>query len=343
MKNLLKRSAVSFVSLLITTTLATSAEFSGFSINYDTLPGEARLAVPVDITTDQFKARLKEGGNIVLDGNETIVGQIVPGSKSVAFLVLDKLELKNGAKIITNGNFLAIFVNKLVSEDGQIVSFRDDSAKAGPGGAGQTPSEAGKPGSPGAGGGVVSIHVIDNIEGRLKVDLRGQDGGNGGVGAAGSKGATGSRGGDAADGPLGWAGGSCDHSGGNGAQGALGYPGGSGGSGGPGGDGGYFELINIGAAPLPTAGFDFSANGGKPGANGAGGPGGPGGNGGDGGHGSAYCGGGHGGPTGPQGNPGTTFAELQPAGAPGKSIAKNLDLEVIVRSAVMAQAGQPGP
>ena len=87
-----------------------SATFSGFPIDYGTLPEAARAQIPITVTTDQFKARLKDGGTVILDNNETEIGKIDPTKKSLAFLALDVLELKHGARIITNGNSLVILL-----------------------------------------------------------------------------------------------------------------------------------------------------------------------------------------------------------------------------------------
>lgn len=317
-----------------------AAEFSGIPVNPSMLPNEVVKPIPIEITTDQFKARLKEGGTLTLDGNELVLGPADASKKSAAFLALDRLELKNGAKIITNGNVLTIFVNSIQSENGQIRSFTAASAKATGGPAATARGEDGHSGDPGSSGGVVSIHVIGELDGILNVDLQGQEGGNGSDGMQGVDLPQASRGRDAEDGPGGWlTPGWCKHGGADGDPGKKGLQGGSAGAGGRGGDGGHFQLINVGSKPIPAANYTFSAEAGKNGTVGQPGKGGPGQKGGEGGHGSTWCSGGRAGGNGPDGDPGPVPQETS-AAAPGTSAVKNLDLEVVVRSSIIAQGPQ---
>jgi hypothetical protein len=308
-----------------------AAEFSGVPVTRETLPVETLKPIPLEITTDQFDARLKEGGTVVLNGNVLNIVSNDPGKLAVDVISLDRLVLKNKAKIITNGNILSIYVNTLDSEDGSIVGF-DGTGTAQPKAPPNTngPGSAGYTGAPGSSGGTVSLHVIKQINGVIHVNLNGQAGGAGGDGIQGLQPPQASRGEDAADA---WPGG-CKHSGANGATGFPGGKGGAAGAGGQGGDGGVFLLTSVGNAPLPISTYTFQADSGAPGAQGRPGLGGPGGRGGDGGHGSAYCGGGHGGSSGPPGPAG----DAAPGAAPGKAgnyVVKNLDLEATIRSSII--------
>ncbi len=302
-------------------------EFTGFPIEYSTLPAETRAKIPVNESKEAFAVRLKSGGTIVLDGNTTTIGPIDFKNRTSAFIALDVLELRHGAKIITHGNVLTLFVNKIISEDGVIEAYDAQELKAAPGRNGSLPGAPGESGMPGNSGGVVAIHVIDGIEGILHVDLRGQEGGDGGLGAKGAPGAPGSKGEDAIDGRF-----DCRQHGRDGDRGDTGLIGGTGGAAGPGGQGGHLELVNVGPAPLPDADLAFQAIGGLPGRPGPGGQGGDGGPGGEGGHGSRSCDGGHGGPPGAQGPIGQNGAESI-KGADGDVLRKNLDIETIIAQA----------
>lgn len=310
------------------------ATYQGLSINFNALPVEAKLPIASGITPGDFALRLKAGGTVILDGMDTTIGAASPTSKGFAFLALDRLELRHGARIITNGNTLVIFVNTLVSDNGKILSFDTGMQKAMAGAPAVGLGGSGNPGTTGLAGGLVSIHIIQSLEGQLHVALSGQTGGDGSAGNQGQKGSPGSRGADGQDGPLGVAGiGWCKQGGQDGGPGGQGFAGGAGGSGGAGGDGGILELYNVGASPIPSSAYDFIANPGGGGSNGTGGPGGPGGDGGSGGSGTTYCGGGHGGSTGQTGNSGYTIPTPPSSGARGQLIVKAITLEQTVKNA----------
>lgn len=319
------------------------AEYSGIPVNVSMLPSEPREAIPVTITTDEFKARLKSGGTLVLDGNQLIIGEPNFSEDKFLFLALDKLILRNGAGIVTGGNTAVIFVNELESENGAIVSFTQEKSKADTGANGSYAGAPGMPGKPGDSGGFVSIHVIKSLTGILHVDLRGQDGGDGGHGAQGSKGERGQNGEDSYTGPgnsfpflL-----TCVRQAKAGYKGGIGMPGGNGGNGGSGGQGGIFQLINIGVAPIPQTSFTFKADPGMTGNGGNGGTGGEGGDGGSGGRGSIQC---HGANSGPQGDRGQNGAQgvSGQQGAQGRAVVKNLDIEVVVRIATAPPTAAQG-
>jgi hypothetical protein len=273
--------------------------------------------LPGKMTTQDFQARLRAGGIVTLSGGDLTLGSPDYRNDNVVYMALDTLELRNGARIVTNGNTLILFLNHLVSEDGAIVTFNAGNGTASGGGAGT----AGAPGVPGR---VAAVHVIQDVKGILHVDLSGQNGGVGGNGTQGSPGQPGVKGDQSVSGMF-----DCSKGGGNGSPGATGGIGGTGGDGGAGGAGGLFELYNVGPAPIPTVSYSFVARAGSGGSPGIGGPGGPGGHGGDGGDGSRNCNGGHpgaNGATGPNGPNGQTG----PTPNAGSAVVKNLDLEFIL-------------
>jgi hypothetical protein len=102
-------------------------------------------------------------------------------------LGLDTLILRKKARIVTGGNDLVIYANKIVSEDGTIVAFDDKSAKA------ANATAVGGAGAPGVPGGTVTVIAVNGIDGILHVDLSGQVGGNGAQAAADPEGGRGGR------------------------------------------------------------------------------------------------------------------------------------------------------
>lgn len=305
----------------------------GVVVTKDMLPKAFSEVIPLGIKEEEFKLRLREGGRWELsDGAVHIIGTGPNfGANSYSFYALDELVLNNGT-IVTNGNTLVIFVNKLSSNNGKIVSFLPPHRKANRGVDGQSPGERARSGEPGDFGGFVSIHIIDNMEGTLEVDLSGQDGGDGGNGVQGIKGQRGQRGEDGVQGwgPFGIP--FCQRGGQDGGPGGIGGAGGNGGDGGVGGHGGILQLINVGANPVSAANYRFTASGAPSGIGGQPASGGPGGDGGEGGSGTLSCGGGHGGPIGPQGPSGVP-GNQGAAGAPGRAIIKALPLELIITRA----------
>jgi hypothetical protein len=287
----------------------------GMSMPATAFAAEATEPLNVGMTADQFKLRLANGGTISLDSADYVYGQPSSEKSPVSFLALDTLEMKNGARIVTGGSTLVIFVNKLISEDGRISAFKDDTKKA----------ANGSPGVAGLPGGLVSIHVIEHLTGILHVDLTGQDGGDGGQGGGGLAGQAGVKGNSAVDdGILG-----CKSGGGNGSPGSRGGNGQRGFDGGIGGHGGTFELYNVGAAPIPSASYTFIAASGKGGLGGPGGPGGSGGPGGDGGDGSGSCHGGRPGNPGAPGDQGAAGSNGAPSGPGPAAIVKKLEFEAV--------------
>ena len=296
----------------------------GTRVDFATVAQEAKKPLPAQMSVVDFTARLKEGGTFSLSGGDLVLAPADFAKDTMFFLALDTLELKNGARIVTNGNTLVVFANTVLSEDGGVVAFRDDERKAASGGS----AEHGSPGVPGR---LVSFHVIQKITGILHVDLGGQDGGDGGPGRQGTPGVMGVKGD-----PAVWdvlplpPFCNCRRGGGGGSPGSAGGTGERGQDGGNGGSGGIIELINVGPTPIPTASYTFKSEGGKPGVGGSGGPGGPGGEGGLGGDGGGCCGNGPRGAGGAPGQPGPPGSSGSVPNA-GQAIVKNLDLEFIVK------------
>jgi hypothetical protein len=279
---------------------------------------------PISFSDEKsFQARLKSGGIVSIAESDMVIGEPNYEKSNPQFLALDTLELKKGARIVTGGNNLVIFVNKVISEDGGVVAMTDKTINAANG------AGVGARGIPGVSGGTVTIFTVNGIEGRLHVNLSGQNGGNGVKGATGQQGPPGVKGANAqmqyAIPPY------CKAGGQDGQPGHKGLPGLQGGAGGNGGQGGFLAIYTIGSSPVPAASWDFTGDPGKGGTPGGGGDGGPGGVGGEGGNGEGTCGGGHGAGSGPQGDPGPTGdAGLVPA--KGNSISKNVDLEFVIKS-----------
>jgi hypothetical protein len=281
------------------------ADFQGVTLTNDLVPVEVLAKINSDINQADFRLRLKSGGTMRLDNSTWKLGEPDFQANGLVFAALDVLELRNNSKIVTNGNTLVLFVNRFISEDGQIISFEDSLVKAKAGPHGQAVGEAGRPGMPGDNAGLVSIHVIEELDGIVHVNLRGQNGGDGGNGVTGAKGFTGSPGADSATAiggfpPIP----RCVRDATPGSKGGTGQPGGHGGDGGVGGSGGIFQLFNIGASPISDARYTFKASAGQGGTGGKGASGGPGGDGGPGGRGSLLCHGANSGPVGDQGQKG---------------------------------------
>lgn len=311
------------------------ADFQGVTLSNDLVPVEVLARVSADINEDDFKLRLRSGGTMRLDNSIWKLGEPNFQANGLVFAALDVLELRNNSKIVTNGNTLVLFVNKFISEDGQIISFEDDFLKAKAGTDGQATGEAGRPGMPGDNAGLVSIHIIDELDGIVHVNLRGQNGGNGGNGVVGAKGFTGSPGADSVTVRIG---GlipipRCEREATSGSKGGTGQPGGHGGDGGVGGSGGIFQLFNLGTAPISDARYAFTAAAGQGGNGGTGANGGPGGDGGPGGRGSESCHGANGGPVGDQGQKGDDGNAGLNA-AEGQKLVRNIDIEIVIRHAV---------
>ena len=300
--------------------------FEGLPITLDNVPPEARRPVSITVTEQEFKSRLKDGGTMELIDTTWRIGDSPDfSSNRSAFLALDRLVLKNST-IITNGNVFTLFINKLISNGGRIVSFAAEHRKARNGSDASNAGAPGQPGEPGDSGGPVSIHIIQDLEGTLEFDLSGQDAGNGGIGAKGSKGVQGSRGANAVSDIV-----NCRSGGQDGGQGNLGLPGGNGGDGGAGGQGGSLFLFQINKE-VGEGLYRFVSNGGKGGEAGGPGVGGNGGDGGEGGSGSGPCGGGHGGPIGNSGPSGAPGNSGRTAGS-GQIVAKSINMEVAIRIA----------
>jgi hypothetical protein len=313
------------------------ATFQGLNVTPQLVPTEIVAPLPGNLTEQAFDLRLQSGGTMELVDSHWVIGDANFTNHSVVFAALDKLNLKGKSGIITNGNTLVLFVNEIDSEDAEIISF-SDTKKAADGGNAVGPGNGGAPGQPGMSGGIVSIHVVQKLNGILHFNLPGQDGGAGGNGAPGTNGPPGSAGSPCQAGVTGWPfpHPGCLHDGGQGSKGGSGSPGGHGGDGAAAGQGGNVFLFNVGNAPLSSASYSFAAAPGTPGKGGAGGAGGPGGDGGTGGDGNVFC---HSGPPGPPGDQGRTGdnGNSGAANAFGRILSQNLDLAAVVTKANSAK------
>lgn len=302
------------------------------------IPAETKAGFFITLPTSDFQARLREGGTLTLSGKDLDLASSDSSDDGVAFMALDALEL-NQARIITGGKRVVIFVNRLTSRSGSIVSHSQRKAARGSDGVGT--GQSGHAGAAGAGGGSVSLYVIEQLDGILAVDLRGQDGGDGGNGSIGATGNKGANGPDAVIQDQGFeTAPTLVELPGDGATGGTGQAGGNGGNGGNGGDGGTFEFVPV-SQSISQPGFLATGGqrgiGGQPAAAGAGGPGG------DGGKMkpfSAVSGflmnkpltGGHSGAQGPLGVAGTAGVNGT-SGRDGQSTTANKDLAGVVRLA----------
>jgi hypothetical protein len=264
-----------------------------------------------------LKAAFSAISDVVIQGTLTISRDPQkPNDKVSAIFVVNRLEIADGGRIITNGNSLTVFANQVVARNNaSIVAYQGPTAKAAAGGtqtgagaSGNTPGAQGGAGPQGLGGsagdsgGVVTI-ITNTFEGPLAIELNGQAGGDGGKGGKGGAGAVGTKG---SDGQCSWQFGvcvSCNQGGGGGGNGGPAGPGGPGGTAGKGGDGGnaivaYVTSVSV-SATNPKVSVAAGAGGGRGQGGDPGRPGGPG----QGGSGIGLCGGG---PPGNPGSPGST-------------------------------------
>jgi len=264
----------------------------------------------IGIDQDRIRDELRYCEIGVLDGATLTIGQ--PMEYQTYDLKFNHLELKNGARIITNGHNVRITCLSLsVSGSGSIVAFADEYRR-------RTQNPVAKEGERGLNGrdaGEVTLHVVDEFVGRLTIDLQGQNGQNGGPGTQGTDGLPGTRGNDGVDGLF-----DCRRGGGDGESGRQGGSGGPGQNGGNGGDGGRLILRGRAEEAFDDGRLDSYGDGGSVGQGGPGGKGGPGGLGGPGGGGSTWCHGGHSGPRGLPGKDNQTTGNRGAEGDPGIAI-----------------------
>lgn len=245
-------------------------------LSFDDLPAGIEKRLPTGASNAEVAAILRKQPAIVLDGAMLVITPPPIGSNRT--LATRTIELRNGARIVTNGVNFELDTLQISSDRGAILSFSDQ-----PKARNETPS--GTSGRSGQSGGTLILNGALNGNEVLTVSLMGQDGENGGTGFPGAAGAPGPRGEDGADHLV-----DCAHGAGNGGNGARGGGGGTGADGGAGGNGG--RLILRGRLQSQRLQIEFTAPGGKGGSGGAGGPGGSGGPGGQGGSGTTFCRGG---------------------------------------------------
>jgi hypothetical protein len=261
-------------------------------LTIDDLPVDVEKRIVPGASPLQSKQLLNQQPTLVLNGvTLSITSRRGGSSRSLA---VKSIELRGGARIVTNGVNFELDAITISSERGQIASFVENDRPI------SSESSPGTSGKSGLSAGTVVVNGTLSKGNVLVVTLPGQDGQRGGAGVPGTVGAAGPRGEDAADHML-----DCAHGGGNGGNGSQGGQGGTGGNGGAGGDGGL--LVLRGGVAAQRSQIEFSALGGKGGVGGSPGPGGRGGPGGQGGSGSTFCKGGRAGDSGADGtlgNPG---------------------------------------
>jgi hypothetical protein len=205
---------------------------------------------------------------------------VIPEGQTVALaedtrLKLDRLEVHG--TLYTNGHLFHAYIGKLImGEKGLIKTYEkaapnseikleppappapaSDQGKECTGGHGGAPGDTGKkaehdPATDGRKDPQPIILFAAEIQGALKIEAFGQDGGKGTQGGPGAQGGQGGRGGKADGGGL-FGMGSCGA-----GQGGKGGPGGAGGPGGPGGTGGPAPKVEVYLANNLSPDFDLS-------------------------------------------------------------------------------------
>ncbi|UFX49315.1 hypothetical protein HAP47_0005240 [Bradyrhizobium sp. 41S5] len=249
--------------------------FKGNIKDTDLPPGLSKRPPPGS-SAEQVDEILKAQPNIVLDGATLEI--TAPAAGSTRTLMINTLELRNGAAIRLRGTSLELDAHLLVSDGGKFEGFSnaDDFPAVAP---------DGQAGMTGLSAGTLVLETAINRNDLVYVSLGGQNGQPGGKGLRGTQGAKGPRGDNGADHLF-----DCARGGGSGGTGSRGGTGGTGGRGGSGGNGG--KLILRGQVAAQRSQITFTAPGGHGAKGGLGGSGGPGGPGGDGGGGTTYCRGG---------------------------------------------------
>ena len=139
-----------------------------------TLPEQLKTALSESLSPNDLRKQLQSRGSLTIDGTALVVGEI--GDGITASLAVDVLRFVNGGRIVTNGNTLKIQANRIEVSSGSIDSFYPHDI---------TPTDAavGLPGTKGANGGDLYIVATDAVNGILKVNLSGENGGRGGRGS----------------------------------------------------------------------------------------------------------------------------------------------------------------
>jgi len=269
--------------------------------------GNLKTHILTPFNKDQLIPELRRGSND---------NYVVSGVIDISGLTINEVwtghtfEFKEGASIKVGTLAFRLDAEKIIAPDGAIIIYTFDPeevpAKPAPaprGENGVTPGGNGRRGANGSQGhngiegsaglsaNLVVISIRQALNGVIKIDLHGQDGGDGGNAGNGGHADNGNRGRRASDGPV-----SCRSGGGDGGRGGTGGSGGNAGIGGKPGDGGKLKRIAPNVEKLVLIGEP--AKRGNPGIPGIGGNRG---SGGGGGHGSTYCSGGSGGANGSKG------------------------------------------
>jgi hypothetical protein len=207
---------------------------------------------------DKNAEAARTSNELVVDGE-----YIVPTPKIQApqrTLHYDRLVLREGAKLVTNGLNLRIEIGELDSKNGIITTFPDNKV---------TPI-----GVDGRSGGNLEI-VIGHATGQLQLLMRGEDGGRGIEGAAPTEALTGAKGPEGVHGEFAYP--NLARSPSPGKPGAAGLTGFAGGTGFKGGDSGTATLTASAVSDFSLVINTLAGSAGRGGAGGAGGRGGPGG------------------------------------------------------------------
>ncbi|MES2836783.1 MAG: hypothetical protein V4667_04630 [Bacteroidota bacterium] len=117
-------------------------------------------------TEADLEQRIIKNGNLHLDSSYLFLDA---KKEQNLFLIFNEVSL-NETRIITNGNTLTIFCNKLICTNSAIISFTPNYLTA---------INDGKNNYSGKRGGIVRIVVLNQMQGKLNVFLDGQNGANG--------------------------------------------------------------------------------------------------------------------------------------------------------------------
>jgi TIR domain-containing protein len=211
----------------------------------------------------------RESVDVTIPGNKFEI----EGRKRLAELDLerrfpiDRLVVRQGAELLTEGEDLRVDVVELIGEGGVIRTFPAESVA--------------RAGNPGRAGGSISLRAVRG-SGNLTVYGDGERGGKGNTGRAGARGGKGHNGRDSQSrGSVHFESVPCVVAATDGGSGGKGKVGDQGGSGFAGGDSASVEVLILERSPLQVRVLARPGEGGEGGDGGAGGPGGPGGDGGD--------------------------------------------------------------
>lgn len=257
--------------LACTTAMASAQVVIGGPLNkYEELAPAFR-SLPDKGDVGKLRDALRAAGDLTLNRTVLVIGAADQPPQTV-HLTARALKLE-GSTIVTNGHKLVIHAEQVVADGAsKVVAIADDAPRK------QPPGPAGSRAPDGRGGraaGEVELYMLKPVEGRLVLDLEGQDGQDGADGGKGADGAAGAKGRSSKVKH-----GFCKRGAKPGGPGGDGAPGGHGGNGGDGGAGGLLNVVFYNA-PVHVDRLVYDVDAGAPGrkgeagAGGKGGPGGP--------------------------------------------------------------------